>query len=83
MSGARAAAGSAVAALRCMADKNDDIAGEVNRLKGNPNSQLSDFYAARREEEEKESEVSGPVQKVTDEKGGARRDSFFKRRDYD
>ncbi|HJT18376.1 MAG TPA: hypothetical protein VJ853_13345 [Thermoanaerobaculia bacterium] len=77
-----------------------DVAQEVNRLKGNPNSQRSDFYESRREEEEPNTvspeqlaenvepsgeayEAEGPVQKVTDEPSGAKRDSYFKQRDYE
>ena len=76
-----------------------DVGQEVNRLKGNPNSQRSDFYESRREEQpstvspeqlaENEEpagaayEVEGPVQKVTDQPSGAKRDGYFKRRDYE
>ncbi|HUJ15289.1 MAG TPA: hypothetical protein VL284_15995 [Thermoanaerobaculia bacterium] len=67
----------------------DDIGEEVNRLKGNLNSQHSDFYQSRREDEEKEEKTERsyvghePSQKINDEPGGAKRDSFFKRRDYE
>ena len=63
-----------------------DIGEEVNRLKGNPNSQHSDFYQSRREDEEKNDSSyveDEPSQKINDEPGGAKRDSFFKRRDYE
>jgi len=77
-----------------------DVGGEVNRLKGNPNSQHSEFYESQRDEEPTDTvspeqlaenaepvgpayEVEGPVQKVTDQPAGAKRDGYFKRRDYD
>ena len=82
-----------------------DVSEEVNRLKGNPNSQHSDFYESRRESETNAPEqgglvspeqlaenaeptgaayeAEGPVQKVTDEPSGAKRDSYFKQRDYE
>ena len=77
-----------------------DVGQEVNRLKGNPNSQRSEFYGSRREEEQPDTvspeqraenvapvgpayEVEGPAQKITDQPAGAKRDSYFKRRDYE
>ena len=81
-----------------------DVGEEVNRLKGNSNSQHSDFYESRRESESNAPEQGGlvspeqldenrqasgpaivedlPVQKVEAEESGAKRDSYFKRRDY-
>jgi len=74
-----------------------DTGQTVNRLKGPPNSQHSDFYASRHdqqpgttpaeavEREQPEGPATGahdPVQKVTDKEGGAKRHSFFKDRDY-
>ena len=64
---------------------------EVNRLKGNPNSQRADFYVnapnqdetfdrdpvAKADEDDEE-----PTQKVTSLPSGAKRDSYFKKRDY-
>lgn len=83
-----------------------DTGQEVNRQKGPPNSQHSDFYESRRESEESAPHQGGhvspeqieenrqasgaaleeggeePVQKVSTQPGGAKRDSYFKRRDY-
>lgn len=78
---------------------------EVNRQKGNSNSQHADFYSSHRESEENAPDQGGrvspeqmaendqasgrsgeeetPVQKVTALEGGAKTDSYFKRRDYD
>lgn len=44
----------------------------------NPNSQLGDFAEKRSAEDE-----TTPVQKVTDLEGGAKRDGYFKKRDYE
>jgi len=73
-----------------------DVGQEVNRLKGNPNSQRSDFYESRRETVSPEQLADNeqpsarpdeddtlPVQKVEAEESGAKRDSYFKRRDYE
>ncbi|HLJ75458.1 MAG TPA: hypothetical protein VKU62_12780 [Thermoanaerobaculia bacterium] len=78
-----------------------DVGEEVNRLKGNPNSQRSEFYESRREEEQADSvspeqladsdqpsshadeDDTLPVQKVEAEESGAKRDGYFKRRDYE
>lgn len=74
-----------------------DVGQEVNRLKGNPNSQKGDFFEEREtpdsvspEQIEENREASGqaleegePVQKVKAEESGARRDSYFKKRDYE
>ena len=75
-----------------------DVGQEVNRLKGNSNSQHSEFFESRREEQpssvspeqiEDNRQAAGqaleeglPVQKVEAEESGAKRDSYFKRRDY-
>jgi hypothetical protein len=76
--------------------QNDWLTGEtgqdVNRLKGNPNSQRSDFYVnapsqaedferdrpARAEENDDEE----PALKVNSNPGAAKRDSYFKKRDH-
>ena len=84
-----------------------DTDQQVNRLKGNPNSQHADFYEPRRESEDNAPDQGGypssdqiaesrqaaagavagdestPVQKVTDRPGGAKTDSYFKKRDYE
>lgn len=83
-----------------------DVGQEVNRQKGNPNSQHGDFYESRRDSEGNAPHQGGhtsaeynaaegvrpsppvgeevvPPPKVTDQEGGARRDSYFKKRDYD
>ena len=82
-----------------------DVGEEVNRLKGNPNSQHSDFYESRRESEESAPDQGGevspersadsrdpsgpaveeesqPVQKISAQESGAKRGSWFKKRDY-
>ena len=75
-----------------------EVGEEVNRLKGNPNSQRADFFAEREAqggvpspEQIAESiepvcstaDEQTPVQKVTDRPGGAKTDSYFKKRDYE
>src|SRR5436190_24390781 len=82
-----------------------DVGEEVNRLKGNANSQHSDFYESRRESEEsapgqggqvspeqiaENREQSGraleegqPTQKLSSHESGAKRGSWFKKRDYE
>jgi len=80
-----------------------DVGQEVNRQKGNPNSQHGDFYESRRDSEgnaphqgghapaesnaadtgaAREDDVAPPP-KVTDQEGGAKRESYFKKRDYE
>src|ERR1051326_3235273 len=82
-----------------------DVGEEVNRLKGNTNSQHSDFYASRRESEDSGPDQGGrvspeqmdenrlpsgraleagePGHKVSAQESGAKRDSWFKKRDYE
>ena len=82
-----------------------DVGQEVNRLKGNTNSQHSDFYESRRESEESAPDQGGRVsseqmaenreqagraleegeitQKMSGRESGAKRDSWFKKRDYE
>ena len=56
---------------------------DVNRLKGNPNSQRADFYVNAPDQSEKADEDDEePTQKVTSLPSGAKRDSYFKKRDY-
>ena len=73
-----------------------DVGQDVNRLEGNLNSQKSDFYESRESESGVSPEqIAGnqqpsgvsldegePVQKVTDAESGAKRDGYFKKRDY-
>ena len=73
-----------------------DVGQEVNRLKGNPNSQRGDFHESLEtpssvspEQIADNEQPSGPAleedqptHKVTAEEGGAKRDSWFKERDY-
>jgi hypothetical protein len=82
-----------------------DVGEEVNRLKGNTNSQHSDFYESRRESEESAPDQGGrvspeqidenrqpagraveagePGRKLSSQESGAKRDSWFKKRDYE
>ena len=75
-----------------------DTGQTVNRLKGPSNSQHADFYASRHHDDEPpqggrvspdESQPSGdarggetPVQKVTARPSGAKRQSYWKDRDF-
>jgi hypothetical protein len=71
-----------------------DVGQEVNRLKGNPNSQHSDFYENAPEQGGQVSpeqladsrEPSGPALEEEDQPvqgSGAKRSSWFKKRDYE
>ena len=64
---------------------------EVNRLKGNPNSQRGDFYANGSDQTQvfdrdpvgkAEDDDDEPTQKISSQPSGAKRDSYFKKRDY-
>ncbi|HKO58350.1 MAG TPA: hypothetical protein VJ276_20970 [Thermoanaerobaculia bacterium] len=80
-----------------------DVGQTVNRQKGNPNSQHSDFYESRRDSEESGEHQGGHVsdyqasdyqasegvrpsppvgQEDAAQTGQPKRDSFFKKRDY-
>ena len=73
-----------------------DTAQTVNRLKGPPNSQHGDFWAERQHGDDSPGPEQGspdnpvgpardahdPVQKVTARESGAKRQSYWKDRDY-
>ncbi|HEV2722132.1 MAG TPA: hypothetical protein VG323_19075 [Thermoanaerobaculia bacterium] len=71
-----------------------DVDQEVNRLKGRPNSQHGDFYdqGGKVSPEQIEENVQpgdacerdgeAPPRNVSTQPGGAKRDSYFRKRDY-
>ena len=106
------ALGTFLAAIEAMADeKNEpqrygssgdwvrgDVGEEVNRLRGNANSQHSDFYESRRESEESAPDQGGHVspEQIAENREQAgraleegeptqklKRGSWFKKRDYE
>lgn len=63
-----------------MAERRGEKGQNVNRLKGNRNSQRGgDFYANGSDQTQDNHE---PTQGVTSERSGAKRESYFKKRDY-
>jgi hypothetical protein len=63
-----------------MAERRGETGQNVNRLKGNRNSQRGgDFYANGLDQTKNNDE---PTQGVTSEPSGAKRESYFKKRDY-
>src|SRR5258708_6679052 len=63
-----------------MAERRGETGQNVNRLKGNPNSQRTgDFYANGSNQTKDDDE---PVRGVTSEHSGAKRESYFRKRDY-
>ena len=66
-----------------MAERRDEPQSHFNRSKGNPNSQRrGDFYANGRDRERAEDDEDVTEKKVTALASGAKRDSYFKKRDY-
>jgi hypothetical protein len=70
-----------------MAERRNEPQSDDNqnfsRSKGNPNSQRrGDFYANGRDQGRAEGDVDVPAQKMTSLPSGAKRDSYFKKRDY-
>jgi hypothetical protein len=63
-----------------MAERRGERGQNVNRLKGNRNSQRSgDFYANGLDQTKNNDE---PTQGVTAQQSGAKRQSYFKKRDF-
>ncbi len=54
----------------------------VNRVKDNPNTRSGDFYANGQNQVRAEEDDEETLPKVTSQPSGAKRDSFFKKRDY-
>ena len=64
-------------------EPQSDGSQNFSRSKGNPNSQRrGDFYANGRDRGRAEHDEDVPEKKVTSLPSGAKRDSFFKKRDY-